>query len=64
MLTISNAKAIIKDNAWYTVMLTPPIQEEPTHQKSLYEYCITKREIKQTYIRKALSTCVGSAFSF
>jgi hypothetical protein len=24
MLTISKAKAIIKDSAWYTVMLTPP----------------------------------------
>ena len=42
MLTISNAKAIIKDNAWYTVMLTPPTQEEPTHQKSLCENYITK----------------------
>ena len=30
MLTTNNAKAIIKDNAWYTVMLTPPQKEEPT----------------------------------
>ena len=30
MLTISNAKAIIKDNAWNTVMPTPPQKEEPT----------------------------------
>ena len=27
MLTISKAKAIIKDNAWNTVMLTPPHQK-------------------------------------
>jgi len=41
MLTISNAKAIIKDNAWNTVMPTPPQQEEPTI-RNLYPNILQK----------------------
>ena len=41
MLTISNAKAITKDNAWNTVMPTPPQKEEPTI-RNLYPTILQK----------------------
>ncbi len=50
MLTMSNAKAIIKDNAWNTVIANTSRTGGTDNQESLCENYITIFKIKQTCI--------------
>jgi len=60
MLTISKAKAIIKDNAWNTVMLTPPRQKRSSRliknlSAKIISQTANKNKRKFTYMLQTIS---------